>query len=562
MERSPRDLRDLAPSRPTGASGVRARVPGPPLVPSEAVALAPSNDNAAPELPEPSLPESDAPGRRSLSLPPPLAKLGRYEVLGRIAVGGMAEIFLCRDTVQSGTVRHTVLKLLRRQATNEADERYFEELFLREGRTASLLVHPNICHVYEFGKWQTDFYIAMEYIDGVSLRDVAAQLERKKIKLSPVLAAGIAAQVAGALEYAHTARDARRRPLNVVHLDVTPQNVMLRHDGAVKLLDFGVAQVSDPQADSRSDMIKGKMGYMAPEQVLQKPLDARVDVFALGVCLFEMLSGTRLFRRDNLTATLKALLKEPIPSLSKLRADVPGELDDIVQKALAREPAARFQSAGELQEALEGFLAHSQEVVSNRHVAALMANLFPEGQSDAPRLDTSPEIIERLARNEQLAEESTVRAVPEVPALPTPASHAAPQALPSTRPAGRRLWPVLALVVIVMAGLLAWTARTDSRAIEPQVAAKPPAAATPSPAAAQPAPAPVPGLTPAQPAPEPRTTAPEAPVAAAPEPRVAEPAEVEPASPDAPVARPAPVTPAPARPRRRSSPGFVADPGF
>ena len=440
---------------------------------------------------------------------------------------------------------------------------------MREGRTAAQLVHPNICHVYEFGKWQGDFFIAMEFIDGVALRDVLAQMERSRVRMSPVLAAGIAAQVAGALEYAHNARDARRRPLGVVHLDVTPQNIMLRHDGSVKLLDFGVAQVIDPQADSRSDTVKGKTGYMAPEQVLQKPLDARVDVFCLGICLFEMLSGTRLFKRENLKASLVALLKEPVPSLHALRSDVAPELDAIVHKALALDVESRFQSAGELQAALEGFVARSRQVVSNRHVATLMEHLFPEARSQAPTLYTGPDVLARLASVEPAAPESAQQSLGKL--AEPPLASETEDALPTTSVvtgsgivvrAPYLRWVALFCLAVAL-GVGGWWSTREAVAVTSVRVVKSRAGSGPEQergsASAHDTPVQLPVPT---------------------SPALALPSQAEapePAQPEEPMAQePAPVaapSPGPAQgsaskngpPRlnkRRSSPGFVADPGF
>jgi serine/threonine-protein kinase len=388
-------------------SQVLPKIPGTPRVPAEALALAeaaePRGAEARPSSGSETLGHDSSDPARSRhsnhpSLPPALARVGRYDVLGRIAVGGMAEIFLGREHVETGALRHVAIKVLRLGGSATADDTYFEELFMREGRTAAQLVHPNICHVYEFGKSAGYFYIAMEWIEGASLRHVLAKLLKRQKTMPPNLAVGIAAQVAGALHYAHNVRDARRRPLEVVHLDVNPQNIMLRHDGVVKLLDFGIAQVADPRGDSRSDVVKGKIGYIAPEQARQQTLDRRVDVFGLGTCLFEMLTGKAAYRRESMRESLEALLTLPVPSLRDYVPELPTELDEIVQKALAREPGERFQTAGELQAALEGYLARSREVVSGRHIAQLMESITPSKALDGPSLYTGPEVASRLTR--------------------------------------------------------------------------------------------------------------------------------------------------------------------
>ena len=403
------EARSSSSTQSASRSQVLPKIPGAARIPAEAMALAAAAEPRPSEA-RPSS-ETDADVDEPLSgvterapvpsLPPALARVGRYDVLGRIAVGGMAEIYLAREHVETGALRHVAIKVLK-QSGSAQDGTYFEEMFLREGRTASQLVHPNICHVYDFGKWSGYFYIAMEWIEGSSLRTVLSKLAKRKKTMPPAIAVGIAAQVAGALHYAHTVRDARRRALQVVHLDVNPQNIMLRHDGVVKLLDFGIAQVADPRGDSRSDVVKGKVGYIAPEQALQQPLDRRVDVFGLGACLFEMLAGRSAYRRESMRESLEALLAQPVPSVREWAPEVPKELDEIVQKALAREPSERFQTAGELQAALEGYLARSREVVSGRHIAQLMESITPSAPTSPPALYTGPEVVSRLAPESEL----------------------------------------------------------------------------------------------------------------------------------------------------------------
>jgi serine/threonine-protein kinase len=344
-------------------------------------------------------------------LPSAAASFGRFEVLGRVAVGGMAEIFFARERSAGGGIRHLGLKLLKRRAQSDEDGAYFEEMFQREGRMAMLLAHPNICHVYEFGKVEDRFFISMEWIAGRSLSDVLVRLAKQKERLSPVLAAAIAIQVADALHYAHSVRDTDGRALDVVHRDVNPQNIMLRFDGSVQLLDFGVAYVNETQVDTRAGAVKGKIPYMAPEQLVEGgAIDRRVDVFALGICLYEMLSGTRLHKRATMRETLKAVLTDPAPSLRGGATALPPALDDILQRALEKRPEQRFQTAGELQDALESFLAQSGEVASRRRIAELIQGLFP-GESDdlSPTLDASDEVMAHLAGKESalLAEEPT-----------------------------------------------------------------------------------------------------------------------------------------------------------
>jgi serine/threonine-protein kinase len=293
----------------------------------------------------------------------------------------------------------------------------------------------------------------------------------------------------------------------------------------VKLLDFGVAQVADRQGESRTDLVKGKAGYFAPEQILGQPLDARVDVFALGVCLYEMLTGTRLYRREDLATGLQAILQEPVPSARRVNPNVPEQLDWIVEKALAKEPQARFQSAGEMQAALESYLAHNREVVSNRTVARLMTALFPEGGARGPTLDTGQEVLERLAPITLLPEGS-------------------PQGAGS-RARSRLAHSGAAFVILVLAVFAAWFLGTQQAAPHAHDAGT--AAATREPAAS------IPGTLE-----EPQRLSPEPQEAVKREEAVKRdtPEESPTDSPGNRHSKATPVAP------RRASPGFLADPGF
>jgi serine/threonine-protein kinase len=496
-------------------------IPAPARVPSEALSLSRRTASSLP--PSDLILEPEREPTKAPSLPPRIARFAHFEVLGRIAVGGMAEIYLGRDSVEGGGLRQLAIKVLRRQ-TGAQDEAYFEELFLREGRTAAQLVHPNICHIYSFGKWRGHLYIAMEWIDGVSLAQVLRSLSDHGRTLDPLIAASIAAQVAGALDYAHHVRDARRRALAIVHRDVNPQNIMIRHDGMVKLLDFGVAQVADIETDSRTDTVKGKFAYMAPEQAQRKAIDGRADVFALGVCLYEMLTGKRLYKRGSLRETIEALMSEPPPSLRVSAPALPAELDEIVRLALAKDPNDRFASAADMQAALETFLARSGEVVSARRISSMMDTIYPEARLASPSLFTGPEIVERLAALEEEEAEPHGMAPSDTPID-----------LPMMR-FGARAFAALAACVLLVVLLWSWMAREPAPSKPALLEARThePAPAPPLPAAAATEQAPP-------------TIAPSAPVAPAGA------TETDPKS-----DRPKTVSVR----RRRRAPDFVATPGF
>ncbi len=355
-----------------------------PETPAEEETVATSIDEVEIEIevePEPS-------GRAELS---PIARLGRYELLGRMAVGGMAEIFLARERARAGSSREVVVKVMRPQLVGDAEH---AAMFDNEGRVALRLQHPNICHVYELGLEHGRRYLAMEHVHGVTLRELTRRAAVRGERVPVPILARVVAHVAEALHAAHGATDADGRLLGIVHRDVSPHNVMVGFDGVVKLLDFGVAHVrSGTPFAERSGTIVGKFGYLAPEQCLGRPVDARTDVFALGVCLWEGLTGQRLFRRDTDYAGLQAIVHEDAPDPAQLCVEVPERLSSIALRALARDPAMRFSSAAAMQDALEQYLVDQRERVGTARVRRYVEHLFGERACVRPELDRDPETV-------------------------------------------------------------------------------------------------------------------------------------------------------------------------
>ncbi len=324
-----------------------------------------------------------APGENAHPLAPDYPAIdtyGKYEILGRLAVGGMAEVFLAREMASHGAGRHVAVKRILPQI---ADDDTFVEMFLDEARLAMRLNHPNICHIYDIGELEDTYFIAMEWVNGVPFGKLIARA-RDKGGLPITIAVKIMAHVADALNYAHQARDGVGRPLNIVHRDVSPQNVMVRFDGVVKLLDFGIAKAATQTSQTEAGIVKGKFSYMSPEQCLGKPLDARSDIFAIGACLYEALTGKPAFRRASDLDTMRAIVHEPVPSARLVRGDVPPRLDAILRKALAKDPGQRFQTAGEMYVALERFLAEQGEFVHAMHIANAIETMIPDAASRGP----------------------------------------------------------------------------------------------------------------------------------------------------------------------------------
>jgi serine/threonine-protein kinase len=287
-----------------------------------------------------------------------------------------------------GGSRHVVVKVVRPQLDGDAE---FETMFLQEGRVALGLKHPNICHVYEVGQSRGRCFIAMEYVHGVTLNDLARRAVKEGVRVPTPILVKIAAQVAEALHSAHTAKDSAGRPLGIVHRDVSPHNIMIGYDGVVKLLDFGVARARGNDDDSGT--IKGKLGYLAPEQCVGKPMDARADVFALGVCLWESMTGKRLFKRGSELETLTAIVKEDVPDPGEHGGDASPELAAIIRRALAKSPEDRWPSAEAMEEALEGYLTEARQGVNTARIARFVSKLYAEELNEEPTLDRRPEVV-------------------------------------------------------------------------------------------------------------------------------------------------------------------------
>src|SRR5687767_8252909 len=233
-------------------------------------------------------------------------RLGRYELVRKIAAGGMAEIFLARQWGAGGFFRDVVIKrLFKHLAEHPRQLRMFQD----EGRLLAALSHPNIPQVYDLGFAEGHWYIAMEYVDGWNVADVWRQGAKTQQAMPTSVAVGIVMQACEALHHAHERTDRAKRPLRIVHRDVTPQNVMLTRDGVAKLMDFGVAQTT-ARKDTEAGAMRGTVSYMAPEQVRAKPLDKRADVFALGVILYELTTGARLFRGNDVQIMTQTVEQE------------------------------------------------------------------------------------------------------------------------------------------------------------------------------------------------------------------------------------------------------------
>ncbi len=278
-------------------------------------------------------------------------RFGRYETLFRIAGGGMAEVYAARIVGEGGFQKVVALK---RMLPTLAEDERFVTMFLDEGRVAANISSPNVVQTLDLGRAEDDsLYLVMELVVGVSLgRLVRGALKAKRF-LSPEVAAKILAEAARGLHDAHEATTPMGEPLEIIHRDVSPQNILVDRAGRTRITDFGVARAMQRHSHTQTGEMKGKMAYFAPEQAVGGELDRRLDVFALGIVAWEVLCGRRLFKGDNPLMTLKKITEAPIPSLRKYRSDVPEALDRAVLKALQRNRDERWATTLDFARALE-----------------------------------------------------------------------------------------------------------------------------------------------------------------------------------------------------------------
>lgn len=308
--------------------------------------------------------------------------LGRFELLTTFATGGMAELFLARERGVAGLERVVVIKRLLPHLTDDPDS---IEMFLREARLVARLNHPNVVQTYELGEEEEgDYFLAMEYLHGSTLRELQRLADEQDESIPLPIAVSIIEQACRGLHAAHELRDLEGNPVELIHRDVSPQNLMCTDEGYVKLLDFGVAKAAEGKEATYSGHIKGKFSYMSPEQLHREPLDRRSDIFALGVVTWELATGERLFDRDGEFETMTAITEEEVPPPSSRNPDVPEQLDRVIGRALEKNREARYSTAEQMREDLDELAEDHSLGRSEDDLAEFVESLAGE-QLDARR---------------------------------------------------------------------------------------------------------------------------------------------------------------------------------
>ena len=400
---------------------------------------------------------------------PPL-RLGNYEPLLELASGGMATVFVARRLGAAGFEHICVIKRVHRYLLNN---REFYDMFRDEARVASLVRHPNVVPVVDVVEEGGELFLVMDYIEGSALATLRKAANDAGKKLAPAIVSRVVCDALAGLHAAHEVVDVRGVKLDVVHRDVSPQNVLIGVDGSSRIIDFGVAKARNRLTETKSGSLKGKYSYMAPEQARGQEIDRRTDLFAMGVVLWEALTGDRLFRGENDLDTLRRIVEIPIPDPSSVEPDVPKAADAVVQKALARDPDERYATAAEFEDAL----ARALPPAPYREVAAAVQDLCADRLRE--RREELREMLEGrvppLARKDAQAREDSVSTGGEsVPQLRDGHEGTAGKiavldaTLTETAPAPRKPWALVAAggALAVALGVVAVVAVTRTGAAD------------------------------------------------------------------------------------------------
>lgn len=314
--------------------------------------------------------------------PPVTTTLGKYTLVRKLATGGMAEVFLARIDGPMGFAKKCVVK---RILPHFNDDPRFIEMFLGEARLAAELNHPNLVQIFDFGEANGQYYLAMEFIDGPNVRVLNQATRRLHGAMDFALAARIIFLAAEGLHFAHELRNEQGEFLNLVHRDISPDNILVSRNGGVKVVDFGIAKASSQPHLTKSGMIKGKMAYMPPEQLAREPLDRRADLFALGIVLYELITGGMPFDATSEVSIIQAIMsQQPLERATVYRPDCPPMLEAIVNRCLEKDREKRYPSCRELQADLEKFIQSTGQSVGTREVAMLVEEAVekePESKS-------------------------------------------------------------------------------------------------------------------------------------------------------------------------------------
>ncbi len=386
LELGAEELTDLALDRPAaGACELCHGALQPAFSPQELAALRALRPQSAPTQVKEYLRTHRSFADSSQAAPAPNEAFGRYQLVRRLGMGGMAEVFLARQTAVAGFEKKVVLK---RILPHLSEDTAFINMFLDEARLAARISHPNVTQIFDLGQEGNQYFMAMEYVPGWDLNVVLKQCAKLKQPLPVHLAARVAADICAGLQAAHSCTDESGAPLAIIHRDVSPHNVLVSGGGQVKLTDFGIAKAVDNSSRTPVNTIKGKMSYMAPEQGAgtNTPLDGRADLFPTGLIFYQCLTLEHLFQRDSDFATLNAIMTAPIPRMAEKLPQAPPLVQEILDRALARDREQRYPTALAFQEDLERLIASTGQPASAADLSKWLAPRMAELEASGPPL--------------------------------------------------------------------------------------------------------------------------------------------------------------------------------
>jgi len=363
-------------------------------------------------------------------------KFGKYYLLERISVGGMAEVFKAKAFGEAGFERLVAVK---RILPSIAEDNEFIAMFVDEAKLAVQLTHPNIAQIFELGKVGDSYFIALEYVAGKDMRAIFERAKKRTEAIPVPMACFMVMKLCEGLDYAHNKKDSAGRSLELVHRDVSPQNILVSYDGDVKLIDFGIAKAASKSSKTQAGILKGKFGYMSPEQVRGLQVDRRSDVFAVGICLYELLTTERLFVGESDFSTLEKVRNVEITPPTFYNKKIPEELENIVLKALAKHPEDRYRSSMDLHDDLQSFMYTSGNFFARKDLATYMGRFFDEEiRKEQTRDDEFRKFDSRKAA------EADVFEAPAAPPSPGGAANAVSNRMPPPAAPGRAVAPPVA----------------------------------------------------------------------------------------------------------------------
>jgi len=410
-------------------------------------------------------------------------RFGQYVLQEKIATGGMAEVWKARMRGVEGFQKTVAIKKILPHLSDNQD---FIEMFIDEAKLAAQLNHNNIIHIYDLGKIQGSYYIAMEYIDGYDLKTILKLATDRDQPINVELALFVASKIAAALDYAHRKRDFDERDLGLVHRDVSPQNVLISQEGDIKLCDFGIAKAASKASHTQAGALKGKLQYMSPEQAWGRTIDKRSDIFALATVLFDLLTGRKLFTGDNELSILEQVREARITPPSQYNDEVTPQIDAIVVKALQKDPANRYQTAGEMERDINQVLYSFKPTPTAADLAIYMHRLSTsEAVAPMPAASIAePEPVREPGQLKPASAAYTPPAPAMAPAVPIAAEPAADAYVPPAAAEKKSpIVPIVIAAVVVIAAVGGWLAMRGKSSS--------PAAATTTAATAKPGASPV-----------------------------------------------------------------------